>query len=409
VKSFSVSWVFPVSSPPIKNGIITVDDDGMIVEVGPANNEQSEKGGPASGGQTTILPGIIIPGFINAHCHLELSHMKNQVSEGKGMAGFIGELVPKRSKFSVNEIKAAAALAEGEMIRNGIVAVGDISNTDHSFEQKAKGNLYYHTFLEVFDIDPSKAQEEFDKGLQLRKQLQSSINNRQSSIVPHAPYTVTPELYELLSTVQQDITCIHNQESKGENELFNKKTGPLYQLFQQLGFDLDWIEETGKNSIRSSLAYLLRNKKVQLVHNTFTSKKDLGWAMSFEKDPPPGNKDLKLYWCTCPNANLYIEGRLPDYDLFIHAGATMTVGTDSYASNRSLSILDELKAIQKRHWKFELPMLVQWATKNGAEFLGIDKTFGTLEKGKKPGLVLIENCDLENLKLKPESMCRRLV
>jgi cytosine/adenosine deaminase-related metal-dependent hydrolase len=407
VRTFSAPWVFPVSSPPIKDGTVTVDDNGTIVAVEPAASSDSIS--TPSGQPAEMLNGILVPGFINTHCHLELSHMKGQVREKKGMAGFISELVPKRNKFSVNEIKAAVAAAEEEMIRNGIVAIGDISNTDHSFEQKAKGNIYYHTFIEVFDLDPSRAQEEFDKGRQLRRQLLTLNLKFANSLVPHAPYSVTPDLYDLLSTVDQEITCIHNQESKAENELFNKKSGSLLEMFEGLGYYLDWLEETGKNSIRSSLPYLMRTKNVQLVHNTYTSKKDLGWAMSFEKDPPPGSKGLKLYWCTCPNANIYIEDKLPDYKLFIEAGATMTVGTDSYASNWSLSILDELKTIQKRDWHLELPALIQWATKNGAEFLGISKIFGTLEKGKRPGLVLIENCDLENLKLKAESVCRRLV
>src|ERR1051325_3098954 len=305
MRTFSASWIFPITSPPIKNGSITVDDNGKIVEIGTTNGNKSE-------GQTTNSDGIIVPGFINAHCHLELSHMKGQVREGQGMAGFISELVPKRNQFPEEEIKKAAADAETEMMGNGIVAVGDISNTDHSFGQKAKANLHYHTFIEVFDIDPTKARSEFEKGIT----LQAKIKGHTSSIVPHAPYTVSPELHDLIGEIKQEITCIHNQESKAENELFVKKSGALQELFHGLGFDLDWIEATGKNSIRSSLPHLLRNKRVQLVHNTFTSKKDIAWAQSFMSVPVPGNEQLQLYWCTCPNANLYIENKLPDYDIY---------------------------------------------------------------------------------------------
>lgn len=401
MKSFSASWVFPVSSPPVKNGIVTTEDDGTIISVTEptTNNEQQT---------TNHFNGIITPGFVNTHCHLELSHMRGAVSEGKGMAGFISELVPKRNTFEAEEISMAIAAGESEMLDNGIVAVGDISNTDHSFAQKKKGNLYYHTFVEVFDIDPKKAQEEFDKGVKLRDQLRAMNNKLRSSLVPHAPYTVTPDLYELLSRVEQRITCIHNQESKAENELFVKKSGELFDLFDRLGFDLDWLEETGKNSIRSTLPLLLQSEKIQLVHNTYTSKKDLLWAQSFVTEPIPG-KNTMIYWCTCPNANMYIEKKLPDYKMFMDAKAKMTIGTDSYASNWSLSILDEMKTIQKHFPAITFETMLEWATKNGADFLEIEKTYGTIEAGKKPGLVLVDNLEIDSLKLTKESQAKRLI
>ena len=370
----------------------------MIVSIETTNDKRQT---------TNRLSGIIIPGFINTHCHLELSHMRGMVSEGKGMAEFISELVPKRNKFTQEQISNACADAEMEMIRNGIVAVGDISNTTDSFAQKAKGNIYYHTFIELFDIDPAKAKEEFDKGTDLKKKLLAAGSSFASSFVPHAPYSVSPDLFELLNEVKQEMTCIHNQESKAENDLFIKKRGPLLDLFHSLGFDLDWIEETGKNSIRSTLPQLLRNKRIQLVHNTFTSKKDLSWAQSFVTDPIPGNEKMQLYWCTCPNANMYIENKLPDYGMFIDADAKVTVGTDSYSSNWSLSILDELKTITKHFPQIPLETLLKWSTYNGAEFLGIEKTFGSIEKGKKPGLILLENCDGQ--KITEETRVNRLV
>jgi len=373
-----------------------VGDDRTIIEV------WDQKSGDGYE-KAKKLNGIIVPGFVNTHCHLELSHMKGQVSEGKGMADFISELVPKRNKFTEEQIKIAIADAEAEMIANGIVAVGDISNTDHGFEQKEKANIYYHTFIEIFDLNPEKANEVFAQG----QNLKSQISNLKSSIVPHAPYSVTPDLFELINEVKQEISCIHNQESKTENELFNKKSGALLELFFKLGYDLDWIEETGKNSIRSSLPHLLRNKKIQLVHNTFTSKKDFAWAQSFVTNPIPGNDEIQLYWCTCPNANMYIENKLPDYSILING--KVTIGTDSYASNWSLSILDEMKTIQKHFSQISLEKLLEWGTKNGAEFLGIEKTFGTIEKDKKPGLNLIENVDLNSFSLTEKSSVKKLI
>src|SRR3954462_12303757 len=128
MRKISADYIFPVSSPPVKNGVVIIDDNGIILEVLP----------PSGGQDSEKYSGIICPGFVNAHCHLELSHLKGQISEKKGLAGFISELIPKRGKFSPEEIKTAISSAEDEMLRNGIVAVGDISNTDDSFEQKRK-------------------------------------------------------------------------------------------------------------------------------------------------------------------------------------------------------------------------------------------------------------------------------
>ena len=116
----------------------------------------------------------------------------------------------------------------------------------------------------------------------------------------------------------------------------------------------------------------------------------------------------KTWWCLCPNSNLYIENRLPPIDLLRSYDVPIVLGTDSLASNTSLNILEEIKTIESSYPGIELEEIITWACKNGAEAL--DKPhLGTIEKGKTPGLVLIENCDLENLSLKPESRSLRLI
>ena len=123
-----------------------------------------------------------------------------------------------------------------------------------------------------------------------------------------------------------------------------------------------------------------KQSKIILVHNTFTSKKDVKWTKENNYD---------TYWCTCPKANLYIENSLPDYSIF--DTDTLCVGTDSLASNNSLSILEELKVL-KENSDFDLNTLLKIACKNGAEALGFEN-LGTFEKGKIPGLNLINNLD----------------
>ncbi len=407
MRKISADYIFTIASEPIKNGLIIIDDDGTIIETG--NTEDfgfsiSDLENRKS--SIEYYKGIICPGFVNTHCHLELSHLRSQLSENAGMTGFIKELISKRLKFSDEQINQAIADAEAEMIKNGIAAVGDISNNNSTFQQKSKGNLLYHTFIEIFNPDPNKAEAVFENALQLRKQLQKyETHNFQlsSSIIPHAPYTMSEKLLKMIddyAVKNNSIVSIHNQESEGENELFISKSGLMFDSFLKMGINPDLMRHTGVNSLKSTLPFLKNVSKLLLVHNTFTTKEDIAFAQSLF---PILNSQF-LFWCTCPNANLFIENKLPDYNRFTKENARVTIGTDSLASNFSLSVLDELKTITKHFPEIPLQTLLLWATKNGADFLGFPQ-LGTIEKGKKPRLNLLKNIDGLVISEKTEVQC----
>ena len=137
------------------------------------------------------------------------------------------------------------------------------------------------------------------------------------------------------------------------------------------------------------------DKNILLVHNTFTNAEDIAFARSYSNT---------IYWCFCPNANEYIEKQQPDYSLF--KNEKCTIGTDSLASNWSLSILDELKTIANKDSSISLETLIKWATFNGAQFLGFSK-LGSIEKGKQPGLNLMSN--LNGMNLIASSSVKRII
>ena len=269
MRKISADYIFPVSSPPIKNGVVVVDDEGVIASPLPVR-----QAGPApllgERGDVERHDGIIIPGFVNAHCHLELSHLKGKISEQKGLTGFFSELLPQKDKFSPELIRSAIESAEGEMLRNGIVAVGDISNTDHSFEQKKKKRLAYHTFIETFDLIAEKAEEKFKEAQTLKLKLK----NLNSSIVPHAPYTVTGKLMELIDNLKQPILSIHNQEAASERELFASGTGPLAELMQKAGIDLDQ-KRRAKSSLLFTFGELMESRKKLTNYQTLIRLKGI--------------------------------------------------------------------------------------------------------------------------------------
>jgi cytosine/adenosine deaminase-related metal-dependent hydrolase len=383
MRFLSADYIFPIASVPIKGGIVGIASDGTITAVlQPLSSEAKAIN------QSTIehFSGIICPAFVNTHCHLELSHLKAAIPPNQGMMGFIKAIVQTRSNYTLAQITEHITLALQELHNNGVVAIGDISNDESTVEAKQKSPLRFYTFLEVFDFDENKAEQLF----QAAKQIQQLFiqNQNTASIVPHAPYSVSKKLFGLINEYafqSNSVVSIHNQESKAEEELFTSQSGAMAEGFSKMDVPIKDLAISNKNSLQSFLPLLNKAKKILLVHNTYTNQNDIEFIQQ-----QITNYKQRVVFCTCPNANLYIENKLPDYHLLLNSGCCVTVGTDSLASNWSLSVLDELKTISKHFPEINLQTLLTWATKNGADFLGFDE-FGTLEVGKKPGLLLLEN------------------
>jgi len=344
------------------------------------------------------VPGILSPGFVNAHCHLELSHMKGRIPEHTGLPEFILKIVSERH-HPEEEILAAIARAEAHMREQGIVAVGDISNNAMTAAQKALRNLAYYTFVEISGWKPEIAEPRFNNAQKVMEQfrgittdasiksLQFSTNPLQASYSPHAPYSVSRELWEMMMPhFEGNTVTIHNQETPAENELFQKGSGDFVQMYQAMNIDQAHFTPTGMNSLPSYFPQLQKAKNVLLVHNTTTTEADMDFAAATAK----ANRQ-SLYYALCVNANLYIENALPPIELLRSKNANIVLGTDSLSSNHQLSILSEMQTIAKSLPKIPLAEMLQWATHNGAKALQLDSQFGSFEIGKKPGVIVIEN------------------
>jgi len=388
MKSFRADYVFTIDADPIKNGVVTVDDQGRITRI-------SAEYEPVAG-HVEQLSGIICPGFVNSHCHLELSHLKDKVPQSTGLVDFIKNVQQFRA-IEAALITEAAIAADETMYQQGIVAVGDICNSNITIPIKAKSKLYYHSFIEVFGFLPDRSEAIFNDALQLLKQFKPAP----CSITPHAPYSVSKELFRLIKAYADEndnLLSMHNQESDEENKFYRYKLGKFLELYETFGIDISYFKPQARNSIQSVLPLLSNKQRVLLVHNTCTNLKDIYFIKRFDRN---------VHWCFCPNANLYIEGRLPKINLFIDQGYDIMLGTDSLASNAGLSILSEMQTIQNHFPAINLTQMLTWATLNGAKFLGIDSTIGSITVGKKPGLNLITETD--GFKLTPESQVKRLI
>lgn len=394
MRRLSAHYIFPVDGHPLKNGIVEVNDDGTILNVIDTFGKINETEG------TEFYNGILIPGFINTHCHLELSYLKGKITRHHGLAKFIETLKNIRDKEPSEIIAAKADFFDKLMWQNGIVAVGDISNDSITFPIKKESQIYYHSFLEFFGLTPQNAAKIYAT---TKEKIQAlKLFKLNGNLVPHAPYSIAPTLFDFFKQdnySDNEIITIHFQETQSENTYFSKQSGALYNLFQK------WkITYPFKNNFATSTDYILQylhHKNTTIfVHNTFATKNDTEKIKEKIDNP---------FLCLCPNANLYIENKLPDISMLINSEIPLSLGTDSLASNSSLSILEEMKTLQKHFPELNLEEIIKWATLNGAKALKMDKTLGSFTKGKKSGINLVENLDLKNLKLLPDTITRKLI
>lgn len=388
----SAPLIYPVSTAPLPDGVLALQNDGTIAAVFSAEEARAE-------GLEDIrkVEGALIPGLVNTHCHLELSHLKGKISEGTGLQAFVQQVMKHRDTAAERVLEAMQA-ADQQLFENGIVAVGDISNIRISRDVKLGSKIYYHTFIEALGFDPRQAHAV----MQRCRALQQEFHPLTASVVPHAPYSVSKELFQLIkiqAEAEGDLLSMHNQETLDESLFFEKKAGAFLQLYERLGLDIGFFEASGKSSLQTVLPDL-PDTKVLLVHNTLTAAADVEAAMCMRD---------QLYWCLCPNANLYIENQLPDVGMLMDKGLRLTLGTDSLASNHQLSVLAEMAALNAHAAAgsaLDLETMLPWATLNGAEFLGLEAQYGSLETGKRPGINQVTG--LENGRVVAASRVKRL-
>ncbi|MEO1435501.1 MAG: amidohydrolase family protein, partial [Bacteroidota bacterium] len=324
MRKLTADFVYPISSPVIKNGVVVLDTNGKIMEIGTRDQYNAA--------ELESFQGSLVPGFINTHCHLELSHMKGKVNTGTGLIPFISNVVQFRESPTI-EIQAAIDAADLEMQNEGIVAVGDISNQPDTFSRKRQSPIRYYTFVEMFDfLQDQNATEEFAKYKAVYDELELGDQD-QKACVPHAPYSVSESLFRLINATHEgkQTVSIHNQETPPEQALFQNGTGGFVDFYRNFGISLAAFKPNGKPAIHYALENMNPNHRALFVHNTLTSKADIVAAQAWSEN---------VFWATCANANLYIENRLPNYQAFIDTKAKLTIGTDSLTSNWQLSIIE---------------------------------------------------------------------
>lgn len=391
MRHFSAQFVYTCQGPPLCRPVITTNDDGIIVSVTDTGGNLPEIAGLA------WYNGIIVPGFVNCHSHLELSHYSGMVEQGTGLTGFISSIRRLRNNTD-GKAEEMAMLYDSLMASEGIVACADISNGTGSFAAKSKSSIHYITLIESFGIDPAAANTCFAKALAVAGEAcrQSLIHN----ITPHSAYSVSLPLMKLIKEYNAGsrLTSIHFMESAEEIMLLEHRNGPLLHYYHSLGTGPDSLSLPASHA-DAIMNHVNRIDRLLLVHNAFANEATIDEV----------NKRGNTYWCLCPGSNLFITGTIPPVRLLREKGCTIVTGTDSAVSNPGLSILAGLAILHNHFPDISLQEMIIWASLNGARALGIDSWAGSIEPGKKPGLLLIENADLANRKISKKSRIKRLI
>ena len=395
MKRFAARYIYTLESEkPLINAFVECEDDGTILRTGWCDDIL---------GEDNFISGAIVPGFVNAHCHVELSYMKGMFRKGTGMTGFIDQINALRDNTPKEKIIDDIRLWMDKMWKSGVSAMADISNCDDSFAIKAESPLYTRTFLEVFGTEPADCESVMASVEKLRQR--AAAYGLDAAPTPHACYTMSPELVTAASAegLKSGYLSYHSEESDEEEEMLKYGRGPMWDNRVAAGMSTPPV--TGKSSLLYFLDRLQKahpapfDEHILLVHEVCMDQEGIDAVKAIMKHP---------FVAMCPMSNIFIHNALPPVELLRRSGITLALGTDSLSSNDDLNMVTEMFCLQENFPDVPLNEILTWACLGGAEFLGKSDKLGTIAEGKCPGLVAITGLSTEG-KLTTASKSERLV
>lgn len=362
---FRARWVLPIASPPIADGWVAVER-GRISGVG--------SGRPPEGSVVEV-DGVILPGLVNAHVHLELSWMRGQVPPAPTMPQWVASLMALRRTVG-HEPPGPIADAIAEVHACGTVLVGDVTNTLAAFEGLRASGLSGVIFRELLGFgvtDPGPLIEATRESIERLPADPRFLR----AIVPHAPYSVSPALLRATAVATADVPLsIHLGESSEEIEFLRSGTGAWRELLQALGIWTDGWRAPGVGPVEYIAANGLLSDRLLAVH-----------AVQLTDDELRRLADVGATVVTCPRSNRWVGAGPPPIERFHASGVRVAVGTDSLASVEDLNLWSELKMMHDLAPGVPPGAILASATRHGADALGFGNELGTLEPGKRAALI----------------------
>lgn len=366
-----------VNGELLRDIVVEVDASRQIIAIEQVTSLDNRHG-------VEFYPGILIPGMVNAHCHLELSYLRGAIAEGGGFATFAREIGRVRGNYTLEERISAAAKADAQMWEEGVEAVLDIANDEVVMGVKEASKIEYTTLFELFGLNTTT----------IANHQAMAARNEGCSITPHSTYSLQDRVFIDACKANTTTISVHLLETPDEARLYHKG-GSLWEWYTRMGWECDFMHYgTPARRVVESIAW---DRRVVAVHGCEATPTDVELLTThFGKG---------ITWALCPESNRYISSTRPPVKMLREMGANIAIGSDSLASSRTLSIIENLRQLG------DVPLneLLTWATINGARAIGKEEYMGSIEVGKRPGLVVIENADLHALRLTPESESRRIL
>jgi cytosine/adenosine deaminase-related metal-dependent hydrolase len=349
VKRLHAGWVVPVVGPPLRDGVVAVDG-GRVAWIGPAGE------GPA-GEDEDLGAGVLLPGFVNAHTHLELSHLAGTVGPAP-FVPWVRALIAARAGETPESVRAAARMAIASAAASGTSAVGDVSNGLQHLGDLAQSRLRAVVFHELIGWDPVRAEEALAWSRARRAEL-PELPGLEVRLAAHAPYSCSPRLLSLMAAAGGP-AAIHLAESAAESRFLADGGGEFAQFLAERGLGHVAFAGGARSPVDHAEACGILHPGLVIAHGVQTDAADHALLAG-----------RGVHVALCPRSNLALGNGLPPLPALLAAGVQVALGTDSLASAPSLDLLAEALELHRAFPAVEPAALVRAATLGGAAALGL--------------------------------------
>jgi cytosine/adenosine deaminase-related metal-dependent hydrolase len=368
VKLLTASWVVPVGAPPIRDGCIAVEN-GHIEWIGRAGDADEPEGTAQALGD-----GVLMPGLVNAHTHLELSHLEGLSKRTSGFVPWVQAVVEQRDSLPDYEVKANVGVALEQLEhQTGTIAVGDISNTLMSVTPVGLSSLRAIIFHEVLGWDPKKADEALAAADQRWVRLDTGSASVRVELAAHAPHSVSPELFDALRA-RGGIAAIHLAESPAERDFLRDGKGEWPAFLESRGLGHVRFQPPGLSPVRyaESLGVL----RIGLIAAHAVHVDDVDIAILAQRG---------VFVAACPTSNRNLGVGTAPIPRLLRGGVRVCLGTDSLASGDSLDVANEMAEVHRTFPELPPRSILRMATATGAAALRLPE-LGTIARGRRAAL-----------------------
>jgi cytosine/adenosine deaminase-related metal-dependent hydrolase len=382
--------VVTMHGAPIENGAVAVSGN-RIVDVGRLDDIKTRNAG------NTIDLGeqVLLPGLINAHCHLDYTCLGGKILPQKSFTDWIQAINAEKSELSAKDYLASINQGFEEAKRFGTTAIANLTAFPDLISQ-VHPPIRACWFAELIDIrDPERANELVDRAIESLGRARPSLPAVRGpgapwGLAPHALFTASKDLLRRCEEIAQRehvLLTTHLAESREEMEMFRAASGPLYEFIKSIGRPMD--DCGSKTPLENFLAVIDSSTPLRSVRN------DNGWIVAHLNELTESDFDFlersnsKFHVVHCPRSHNYFGHSPFAFERLRSLGFNVCLGTDSLASNETLSLFDEMRDFQKNFPRVSPEEILQMATVNPARALRYENALGQMRPGFGADLIAV--------------------